>query len=120
MSKNIFGIGERERNEKVSASMRGKFAERSRRWKGDSASYVAKHMWIVKHNGKACKCENVSCVYPKLVNCGRKILEKPSRYEWANISGEHKRNVSDYIQLCPSCHRKFDMKKLTLNQIKNG
>jgi len=47
-------------------------------------------------------------------------VRERARYEWANISGEYKRDVSDYIQLCPSCHRKFDMGKITLNQIKNG
>ena len=36
------------------------------------------------------------------------------------ISDGTTRDVSDYIQLCPSCHRKFDMGKITLNQIKNG
>lgn len=40
-----------------------------------------------------------------------KAVEKPSRYEWANISGEYKRDRSDWVMLCPSCHRKIDMGK---------
>lgn len=82
----------------VSQAQTGKCEEESRGWKGENAGYVAKHMWIKKHYGKANKCEK----------CGTK---NTSRYEWANISGEYKRERSDYMQLCPSCHRKFDLRK---------
>ena len=44
--------------ENVSKSLQGKIGKDARRWKGDDAGYVAKHMWIVKHHGKADKCEN--------------------------------------------------------------
>ena len=84
----------------ISESLCGKFGEKSRRWKGNNASYVAKHMWIVKHYGKANKCEQKGCRY-----------KSPKRYEWANISGEYKRDRSDWVMLCPSCHRKIDMGK---------
>jgi hypothetical protein len=71
----------------------------ARRWLGDKAGYVAKHMWLTKH-------------YPKLVcqHC-LKARHEVSRLEWANISGEYKRERSDYLSLCPSCHRKMDLKK---------
>jgi hypothetical protein len=85
--------------QRVSASLVGKFGEQSRRWKGVKASYTAKHMWIIKHYGNAQKCEQVECDY-----------KNPKRYEWHNISGTYKRERSDYIQLCPSCHRKIDTK----------
>lgn len=68
--------------------------ELSRAWKGNEAGYVAKHMWISKHYGKANKC----------IKCGGVA----KRYEWANISGEYRRDISDYMMLCPSCHRKMD------------
>lgn len=71
--------------------------ENARRWKGMEAGYTAKHMWIVKHYGKAAFCE-------------RDKTHKAKRYEWANISGEYFRERSDYEPLCPSCHRKMDMK----------
>lgn len=57
------------------------------------------------------ECEQKGCSYPKIVNAGRTIIDKPSRYEWANISGEYKRERSDWVMLCPSCHRKIDMGK---------
>jgi hypothetical protein len=90
----------RERNPKlhrkrVSASLTGKIGEDSRRWKGLEAGYVAKHMWIKKHYGKASLCEIDQS-------------HKAKRYEWSNISGKYFRTKSDYRQLCPSCHRKLD------------
>lgn len=80
---------------KISQSLINKTGEKSRRWKGDDAGYVAKHMWITKHHGKAAYCE-----------ADKSHIAK--RYEWANISGKYKREREDYKQLCPSCHRRLD------------
>lgn len=62
-------------------------------WKGDNASYSAIHYWLYRQVGKAKKCSN----------CGSERW-----VEWANISGEYKRNISDYRELCRKCHAKFD------------
>lgn len=80
-----------------SNELNGRTGELSNRWKGEKASYAAKHMWIKKHYGSANKCENPEC------KC-----KNPKRFEWANISGLYHRERSDYIMLCPSCHRKID------------
>lgn len=109
MAKN--GHQTEDAKKKISASLMGKTAEQARRWKGSSASYEAKHMWVRKHYGKPYKCQQKGCSYPKKVNAGRDVIKKPSRYEWANISGEYKRERSDWVMLCPSCHRKIDMGK---------
>ena len=90
--------------ELVSLSLEGKYAEKARRWKGDEAGYVAKHMWLTKHYDKGDTCEN----------CG---TTNASRLEWANVSGLYLRERSDYIVLCPSCHRKMD---LSSTHCKNG
>jgi len=82
---------------KISQSLIGKFGKESRRWKGDAAGYVAKHLWIIKHYGKANRCENKACTYPY----------KPKRYEWHNIDKKYSRNREDYIQLCCSCHKRL-------------
>ena len=84
--------------QKISESLKNKTGADSRRWKGNDASYVAKHMWIKKHFGEPNRCENPDCSF-----------ENPKRYEWANISGEHKRERRDYVMLCPSCHRRADL-----------
>lgn len=81
----------------VSEALRGKIGPDARRWKGEEAGYVAKHMWIIKYYGKAHKCENPDCK-----------SRNAKRFEWANISGNYLRDVSDYKMMCPSCHRKMD------------
>jgi hypothetical protein len=75
--------------------MTREIGENARAWKGEKAGYVAKHLWIIKHHGKASEC----------IKCDSKTAK---RYEWANISGEYKRDFSDYMPLCPPCHRRLD------------
>lgn len=69
-------------------------AEKNIKWKGDNASYYAKHIWVGNNFGKANKCEH----------CG----ETTKKITWANISGKFLRDRKDWKQLCISCHRKFD------------
>jgi hypothetical protein len=66
-------------------------------WKGESASYQAKHMWVYGRLGKpdTCKHCNISGL------TGHKI-------HWANISGEYKRVENDWVRLCAKCHEYFD------------
>jgi hypothetical protein len=97
INKGRFVKGDIEHSKKVSRDLTGKIANKARGWKGEEAGYVAKHMWIGKHHGKASKCENPNCV-----------SKNPKRFEWANISGNYLRDVSDYKMLCPSCHRRMD------------
>ena len=81
-----------EMRERISESNTG---EKSHKWKGDKVGYDALHDWVKRQKGKAKKCEH----------CGTKTAK---RYEWANIDHEYRRNVDDFIELCPKCHRKHD------------
>lgn len=65
-------------------------------WKADDVSYRSLHKWVRNH-----KDANNGCSF-----CGVKDL---NRFHMANISGEYRRDVDDYIELCPKCHKKFDM-----------
>jgi len=56
---------------------------------------AATHKWLYKNFGKANYCENSP------IHIGK-------RFEWSNLSREYKRDISDWKQLCPSCHRKMD------------
>lgn len=72
--------------------------------------YFRIHNWIAYHHGKASKCENDKC---ESVN--------PKRYEWALLKGmEYKRDRNNYIQLCSSCHRKYDMNEKTRTNMSNA
>lgn len=61
-------------------------------WKGDEVGYEALHTWVARHYGKPNQCEV----------CGTK---KAKRFEWDNISGDYKRERSDWMMVCSSCHR---------------
>lgn len=67
------------------------------RWKGDNAGYVSKHMRIYRWFGKASKCENKNC------------LHKSKVYDWANKSKKYLSKRNDWLMLCRSCHKKYDM-----------
>jgi hypothetical protein len=64
-------------------------------WKGDKVKYRALHHWVVRRLGKARNCEH----------CGTVAA---SRYEWANKSHAYRRDLEDWMQLCLSCHKKYD------------
>src|SRR3990167_452627 len=81
----------------------GRYGLKASRFKGEKAGYQAKHSWIRKHYGGARMCKNINCE-----------SEKPKRFEWARISKKVTRNIEDYIQLCPSCHRKMDLKIINI------
>jgi len=93
-----FSVGDKHSEQsktRISESLAGRFGPNSRRWRGLSASYAAKHMWLSKHYSKGDTCEH----------CG---TTKAPRLEWANISGKYLRDRSDYKVLCVLCHRKMD------------
>lgn len=71
-------------------------------WK-EKPSYRTMHKWVERQLGKPDKC--VFCETYHL--SGHQI-------HWANISGEHKRDLSDWIRLCVKCHKDFDRKEVEL------
>lgn len=70
-------------------------AENNTNWKGDGVGYFALHDWIRRRLGTPSKCEN----------CG---TTRHTRYEWANISGEYLRDLTDWVRLCKNCHVLID------------
>lgn len=69
--------------------------ERNGSWKGDEVGYIAIHDWVRRRLGK-----------PRF--CARCESTTEKRYEWANISGEYRRDLNDYVRLCKRCHNLFD------------
>jgi len=63
--------------------------------KAGTTEYRMLHYWVEKHLGRPMKCSH----------CG---TTKSRYYDWANISHEYKRELSDWVRLCKSCHRLFD------------
>lgn len=75
-----------------------------------NGGYYAIHKWLEKHYGKAHKCE-----------AGAQCRGDSIMYHWAKRQGmpyEHKRE--NFIMLCASCHRKYDMTDSVIASIRKG
>ena len=110
------GIGHTEETKlKISQNnyWNGKTGKLHPQWRGDKVGYSGIHAWVYKHLGKAKKCENPNCIYPRVGSKGR-FLKKTKRYEWANKDHKYRRNLKDWISLCVSCHKLYDNGKLKL------
>jgi len=79
-------------------------AETKRRWKNPEKRrrYHKIHNWIRRRKPKQKYCTICN--------------EYSKRIELANISGEYKKDINDYLWLCVDCHRLFDR----LNQTHKG
>lgn len=80
-----------EHKEKLRMAKLGLRDEDTNRWSGDKIGYRGIHHWIQRKLGKAVRCSN-------------NPNHKSTRYYWANKSGEYKRDVEDWQELCPSCN----------------
>ncbi len=67
-------------------------------WKGDKVGYRALHHWVNRRLGKPMCCDSCGCTSLK-------------RYHWANKSGKYKREITDWIRLCPKCHGQYDKER---------
>lgn len=67
-------------------------------WKGESVGYRGLHQWVRRLKGKPTTCST----------CG-KFSEKPRIIQWANIDGQYRRDVHDFVAMCCSCHKKHDL-----------
>ena len=80
----------------ISKNRRGKAQnERNSLWKGDNVGYIALHAWVARKLGRPKEC----------ALCKDTSIH---RYHWASISRSCKRDLSDWIRLCPKCHRNYD------------
>lgn len=77
--------------------------ERNVNWKGNDAGYRALHIWVQIALGKPEYC----------VKCGAHGIGH--QMHWANISGRYLRDLTDWIRLCPKCHRAFDTSRPNQN-----
>lgn len=85
--------------DKVRRALKGKLTpwntgNKNYNWKGDKVGYGGVHAWVRKNLGTPNKCENC------------KIIE--GKFEWANKDHNYKRVLTDWIRLCPKCHRRYD------------
>lgn len=83
-------------SEALKGNTNGPAGEDHHNWRGDQVGYFALHEWITRHHGRPCECEA----------CG--TTDPSKRYEWANVSGEYRRDRADFRRLCKRCHNDMD------------
>jgi hypothetical protein len=71
--------------------------EKNAQWKGGDVGYRGLHIWVNNMLGKPDTCEH----------CGKSGLIG-QRIHWANKSHQYKREISDWLRLCASCHKEYD------------
>jgi len=70
--------------------------------------YQAIHKWLKNNRGLPDHCEE----------CNDECTS--TRYEWSNISGQYKWELTDFRMLCVSCHRAYDGDKARPTMCKRG
>lgn len=69
-------------------------------WKGREVGYAALHRWVYRHKTKTGICSA----------CGISGLT-----DWANLSGTYQRDLDDFIELCRSCHKRLDLRRIQIH-----
>lgn len=82
--------------------------DKSPTWKGINVGYRGLHLWVQKILGTPNECS-----FCEKKGTGHNM-------HWANLSGEYKREKSDWIRLCPKCHCIFDKSRSGISKIENG
>ena len=77
-----------------------KYGKDNVNWKGDEVGYAALHDWVTRKLGTPNVCNNCSEVH--------------NRCHWHNVSKRYKRDLTDWVRLCPRCHTKAEMEHGTL------
>lgn len=79
--------------------------ENNPNWRGDKVGKIGIHLWLRKNFKKKMICEF----------CG-KIGKTPLSIDWAKLKNKsYKRKRENFIELCRSCHAKYDGKGKHLN-----
>jgi hypothetical protein len=91
-------LAESQKGKEASSETRAKLSaqrknEKHPNWKGDEVSYAGLHQWLYRNKMKSGKCER----------CGAEGYT-----EFANVSGDYLRDVNDFMEVCRSCHWRYD------------
>lgn len=65
---------------------------------GKGGGYGPLHLWVKYHLGRPTTCEHC-----------KKTGLKAKQIHWANKSHLYKRDLLDWIRLCASCHKLYDL-----------
>ena len=83
-------------------------------WRGDKVGYSSLHDWVRLRLPPPVECKHC-CIKNK------KIIQKNginiSYLHLANLNGLYKRDLSDWVYLCPKCHSELDRGRNSIEKI---
>ena len=105
--KTRYKSGHKQTPEEMMKRVNGSTGSNHKSWKGDNVGYSSLHAWIIRCKGNPLYCEN----------CGLEGRKNGRNWNihWANIDGNYRRVLEDYIALCRSCHWEHDIKNNYFN-----
>jgi hypothetical protein len=86
-------------------------------WKGDKAGYCAIHDWVRRRFHVQEKCSTCKKLNYKITQSNGLVI---NYLHLANISGEYKREISDWVYLCPKCHSALDKGRNSMTRVFNS
>ena len=101
----------RKLSEETKAKMRRAHAKRLKGYdytnpKDGRTQYVDVHKWMYRYFGSPMECQEC-----------HKVKKSNRSIHWANISGSYLRVRDDWVRLCASCHKQYDLGKLELSNV---
>jgi hypothetical protein len=75
-------------------------------WKGADVSYQHLHRRVQQTRGKASLCENRD-----LAKC------TSDSFDWSHVHGTNPSDPANYVSLCRSCHRSYDVSRGSANPL---
>jgi hypothetical protein len=91
-----------ERCQKLSrAQIKSQAGRNGNAFRGDNVSYRALHYWVERKLGSPKECAYCGTREMKRID-GRNAIQ------YANVSHNYKRELTDWIPLCNPCHGKYD------------
>jgi len=85
-----------------------KEGEKHYAWKGKNVGYGPLHSWVKRKLGRPSFCIQCGIRGKHYTRTTKEKVGKVWSIHWANKSGEYKRDLTDWIPLCVSCHRIYD------------
>lgn len=103
-ARGIFERGTPESSLRISEASRIKAKRGSDHhlWKGEAVGYAALHDWVDRYKSRTGVCEW----------CGAN-----GKTQFANLSGEYRRDLNDFAEVCASCHIRHDRKRGSVCQL---
>lgn len=84
----------RQRISEAKKGRPGAAAEENPAWAGDAVGYAGVHTWVRTRRPLTGACQVCGATDRKTEN--------------ANLSGEYRRDLDDFLEMCRFCHRQYD------------